>query len=280
MTKNKFLALVYADLFSFPLSSEELFYWQINWPALRNWTEETINRLIDSEDGYYFLKGAKGLVARRKDREGYSLQKLHQAKKVADQLKKLPLIEAIYVTGSVAVGNATLDCDIDLMIITKPGSLWLTRLLVVSLLKIQGVYRGPKNIENKICTNLYLDGRHLVMGQKSLFVAHEILQARCLFDRDGCNFYWLKANEWVADFLPQAYFARLREITQFKKSGEVFWRPLFYPLEMVSFFLQICYMHAKMTREKVGWGYAFFHPNDLSGLIQKRFEQRLLKLEK
>ena len=38
---------------------------------------------------------------------------------------------------------------------------------------------------------------------------------------------------------------------------------LILPFELLAFLAQYLYMRPKMTNEKVGWGFAFFHPDQL-----------------
>jgi len=85
---------------------------------------------------YFVLPGREYLIEKYKQREKYSAEKIERASRVIKYLKKIPSIQAIFLTGSVAVGNAKKEADIDLMIVTKPNTLWLTRLLVFIFLKL------------------------------------------------------------------------------------------------------------------------------------------------
>lgn len=204
-------AVVYADIFGYPLTVKEAKLWAI-----------------------------------RKEREKYSVAKFDQATQITSLLKFIPTIEAIFLTGSVAAKNAKKDADIDLMIITSPNTAWLTRSLVFTLLKILRKFKNP------VCPNIFLDRNHLEVRNKNLFTAHEILQAKCLYEKNQTSFKLLNANEWVKDYLP-------------------------LPFELLAFVIQYFYQKPKQTNEKLGWGYAFFHPNDLSEDVVKKFDQRLVK---
>lgn len=208
---NELAAVVYADLFGYPLTINEAKLWAI-----------------------------------RKTREKHSLEKFNEATKIVSILKWVPTIEAIFLTGSVAVKNAKKNADVDLMILTSFNTVWLTRGVVFSLLKIL------KKFKNPICPNIFLDLNHLEIKNKNLYTAHEILQAKCLYDKNKTGYKWLKANNWVKEYLP-------------------------LPFELLAFFIQYHYQKSKQSNEKLGWGYMFFHPNDLSQKVLKKFEQRLLK---
>lgn len=208
---NELAAVVYADMFGYPLTIKESKLWAI-----------------------------------RLQREKYSQKLFDQAVETAFILKKIPTIEAIFLTGSAAAKNAKKNADADLMIVTSPNTLWLTRALVYILLKML------KKFKNPICPNIFLDKNHLEIKNRNIFTAHEILQVKCLYDKNAVSRKWLTANEWVKEYLP-------------------------LPFEMLAFVISYLYQKPKQTNEKLGWGYAFFHPNELSEKVLKKFETRLLK---
>ena len=245
---NELAAVVYAGLFGYPLTVKEAKLWAI-----------------------------------RKTRAEYSQQKEEAAIKTAGQLKKIPTIAAVFLTGSVAARNARVGADIDLMIITSSHTLWLTRAVVFLLLKNLKLLKSLKNLKrNQICPNIFLDLNHLEIKDRNLFTAHEVLKAKCLYDYGGVYKKWLEDNIWTKKYLPLVYSASLR--ANAKQSPDVpkqiassLWFLAMTPLELFAFILQYLYMKPKMTHEKVGWGYAFFHPNNLSEKVLKKFEKELLK---
>ncbi len=230
--------LKYFDQYDYPLTKDELEFWsgaKVRWLPKRPKLEK-IRRL----------------------REKYSLLKWGIAYRQAARLAKLPLVAAIFVTGSLAMNNCKKSDDIDLMIITYPNTLWITRFLVnVYFLKYRR-FPGAKTAPDKICTNLWLDTNNLVMHTHSLYTSHEILQAKCIFDRGGVQDQFLKQNAWVKDYLPNAYKKSFENL-KFKNYKLI----KNYKLKIINyilFYVQWLYMKPKMTTEKVGPGFAFFHP--------------------
>src|SRR3989344_7290328 len=65
-----------------------------------------------------------------------SENKIDKATRIAILLSKIPTINLICATGSIAINNATKDADLDLFIVTTKDTLWLTRPFVFLLLKI------------------------------------------------------------------------------------------------------------------------------------------------
>lgn len=245
LTPDQLAAVVYADLFGYPLTVKEAKLWAI-----------------------------------RKTRGENSAEKLAKAKEITIFLKQIPTVQAIFVTGSVGVNNAKAKADIDLMIVTLPDTLWLTRLIVFLAFKLTGKLKKP------YCPNIFLDTNHLEIPDKNLYVAHEVLQAQCLYDRGDVARKWLEANAWTREYLPRAYKHKMNYVLCIKgyagKDGIIhntypIPHSLLLPFELVAFLLQYLYMKNKMTSEQVGWGFALFHPNSLSKKVLRKFTRRLVK---
>jgi predicted nucleotidyltransferase len=254
-------------LFGFPLIQSESKLWAIG----RN------QKLVSRKESL----GHKETV--RKTRMQTSLKKRKLAQRLVKALSKIPSVEGVFLTGSVAAWNALPGADIDLMIVTTPNTLWLTRTVVVGLLKITGNYRSRYKVVNKVCTNIFLDTNHLKIEEKNLYTAHEVLQAECLFDRNGIQKRWLKENSWTKLFLPRAYQARIegdqegnRDIISDLVRHFGFGLA---PFELLALLAQYFYMMPRVTREKISWGRAIFHPNDLTAKIYEKWCTKLIKLK-
>lgn len=287
LNRNEFLGLVYSDIFDFPLKREEASLWQLNLQNQRlNRDKNGYERFLETDGEYFYLKRRKGIVELRKKREIISRDKFKRAEKVRDALEKVPTVRGVFLTGSLAVSNAPSAADIDLMVITAPGVMWLSRLVVVSYLKLRGIYRGKKGDQvDKICTNIWLDEDHLKIKQKNLYTAHEILQVKVLFDRGGVYGTWLRENKWTGRYLPKAYQYQISNINpstslrardqkykpKVKKLGWL------WPVEEMVYRVQFWYMKPKVTNEKVSRGQAFFHPRDLSEEVIQKFNQGVVK---
>lgn len=248
--------LQYFDRHDYPLTKKELEFW-----LHADLPEHTSTVSTEESSGYAYLKNRKKCISVRQSRRNYSLKKWQIAKHFANQLKKIESIEAIFVTGALAMDNCPENDDIDIMIVCAPNTLWLTRLRVFLLLN--GHRRPPSlpehssdRVSNKICDNLYLDTKHLRIVRQDLYTAHEILQAKCVFDRSNCAQQFLIENAWVKSYLPGAYpQINLKESRNIYSSNIVT-----TCMNAVCFVLQYIYMMPKITHEKISLHSAFFHP--------------------
>lgn len=255
-------SIVYHDIFDYPLTSAELIKWSAG--------EKVGIEIEDSElfvykKGYFYLSGREGLVLKRTLKERSSKRKIKLAKKAAAFLGKIPTVKGVVVTGALAMKSAGEGSDIDLMVITKEGTLWISRLISLLALKLFGfkVRRfGQKGQEDKLCLNMWLDESYLSWpkGKRNLYTAHEIAQTKALVNKGSVYEKFIAENSWVKDYWPNA--VKVKEVLKRKKDGSFF--RLFEPLARG---LQLKYMEGKRTREVVTKRRALFHPVDWSEFV-------------
>jgi len=187
--------------------------------------------------------------------------------------------------------NSPPNDDIDIMLVVRPHTLWFTRIVITGFLIITGQRRPARlaehsspRVRDKICDNLYLDLNHLHINHLSinqslinqstnLFLAHEILQAKCIFDRGGVRRQFLLANSWTKKYLPIAYAETINKFknSKIEKLNEN-WKLkiaklLLWSINLLLFIVQYLYMRHYLSREKIGLGSAFFHPRSYMLLL-------------
>jgi hypothetical protein len=194
-------ALAYADLFDAPLSAEEIYRYQIT----TSFSEAEITRALGSEPGlragvvsdgkYYCLKGREGLFAVRAERAAASRKVWERARLYAGWLRRLPFVRMVAVTGALAVNNVNGRYDIDLLVISRPGRVWLCRRGLI------GWVRVGRLLGDDLCPNYILSEGSLELAQRDFFTAHELAQMVPLY---GARVYdrMLEANGWASTYLP------------------------------------------------------------------------------
>lgn len=195
--------LRYGALFNFPLTEEELRQYLIGVKAP--------GRVIPTGNfhkvGEYFtLRGREALVPLRQKNTNYTQKKIARAVKLSNWLRIFPGVRMVGLTGSVAARNAGPSDDIDLMIVTAPGRIWLTRATVLSVLSLAGLKRPDREggyFDNQFCFNLWLEDSPygLRIHQEDLYTAYEVCLMKPLL---GGETYlkFLRINGWYRKFLP------------------------------------------------------------------------------
>lgn len=257
-------SVLYHNLFDYPLSFQDLIKWQIG----KDVKDIKSTAIITNKSGYYFLQGRGGLIYKKLLRKRISVKKIKIAKKSAKLLSFVPGVKMIAVTGSLAMENSSEESDIDLMIITKRGLLWTTRLFVYLTLYLFGVQTrnpGKGQQKDKLCLNIWLDESDLIWSKKdrNIYTAHEIAQIIPIVNKDKTYELFLIENKWILNFWPNAVHLdkNLNTISPcfllFSKS----------PIEKLAFKLQYQYMKNKITREVITPTRALFHPRDWAKVV-------------
>jgi hypothetical protein len=195
--------LLYSDLFDYPLTLAEAAHYLIGRPdtpgevrtclARSSWLAD---RVIEM-NGYLAMRGREDLIARRLDRATSSDRLWRRMQRFVRVLRTLPFVRMIAVTGALAMKNSAAHDDIDVLIVTAPDRVWLTRALAIAL-----VYAG-KLCGDTLCPNYVISERVLALDRHTLFVAHEFAQmvpvyGLAVYDR------MCAVNPWIQRVLPNA----------------------------------------------------------------------------
>jgi len=199
-----FRTVLYGDVFDFPMTAREIHHFLIDeQPASCEAVERTIagsmalaSALI-CVDGYFACAGRESIVALRKEREQVVARMWPQALRYGRWLSRLPFVRMVGLTGALAIRNAYDGDDIDYMLITVPGRVWMARALAIGIVRaarLQGVI---------VCPNYVVADDALEQSRRDLFIAHELAQMIPLY---GHDLYWRlrQTNPWAEAHLPNA----------------------------------------------------------------------------
>jgi hypothetical protein len=192
LVKAILATLAYHDIFDYPLTEKELKLWLYKYnvsvkdlkPALKHLLG---HKKIVFEFNRYALANRKHIISQYLEKLPATYAKQALAKRIGRFLQLVPWVQMIGLTGNLAMSNAQLNDDIDLMFICQKNRLWLSRLLVLAILFFTGNKRAYKSTKHKdkACPNLWLDTSSLSVLAKNAFTAHEVLAVMPLFDRDN-----------------------------------------------------------------------------------------------
>lgn len=275
----RFLSLVYHDLFAYPLTASELEFWQIG-------TTDNPKHIVARSGPFYFLPNRREILLKRASLKSSSEEKYKIAQKAAKILSSVPTVKFIGMTGSLSMGGAKEEEDIDLLIVTSVGTLWITRLVSLFLLNFKGLKIrrfGDKHFKNKLCLNMWLDEQSLnFVDRKEIYTAHELLQIKPLFNCSGVYHKLLTSNKWVRQFFPNAFKKCIVHSAQYSgnRKGQGVWIKVLRILETPARIAQIFHMSTKRTREIVDNSHALLHPVAWNEYVPQIFIARLEQLSK
>lgn len=281
--------IAYSDQFEYPLTRAEVVTRLVQKPGeaatSRAAVREQLAYLVESgqlhqDQNYYFLPGRKNNVSLRQEREKRALRHFSTVELQAAQMVSLvPTVRAIAVTGSAALYCPRKGDDLDLMIIVRPGTVWVTRLFVVLIVSVLGRRRfwweddswldAPSNNDRgtkkrgldthanfvmriiqsffqqkeiKWCLNLWLSEKSLAVARpkRSYYTAYEVMQARFLYDVGGVEEAFLFQNRWVKSVLPLYYQARKKKrVVQATLFQKVLIESVFFLFRPVFFLIDV-----------------------------------------
>ncbi len=274
------LTLAYSDIFATPLTAIDIHRRLIGFKSSLTQVKKSLHHLLlnnrlSFQNNYYFFPDRQTILKLSRQRQLVSKLKLKKAKIWAARLASLPSILAIYLTGSVAVANASPEADLDFLIITRVNQLWTTRFFLNLLLDILNLRRRPGNqfSRDKLCLNLFLTPNSLTLppSKQNLHSAYELIQFKSLFERQPLQTQFYQANSWFQTYLPNFTFPSSPTFSQSLSSFS------FNPLERPLFAMQRYYMRSKITHELINLHFAFFHPRPLYPSILSKLKSRLVR---
>lgn len=280
--KSIIKTLAYADVFDYPLTLEEIWKYLISEDIV---TKEKLkgeiaglNSEIKKQGKFYFLQGRSKIIEKRKRREEESKEKIAKLKKIIPFLSFVPTVQFIGVSGALAMQNAERQDDIDLFVITKKNTLWVTRLILIVMLQLLGSRRkrNGENSKDKICLNFLIDETELNFSKRNdLYNAHEICQMKAVFNRNNLYQRFMNTNKWVEKFLPNCINDKM-----FRLNENLYKKSKLSLFELPAKRFQFWYMKKHRTREIVSDSVLAFHPIDYKTRILNAYKLRLKKYEK
>jgi predicted nucleotidyltransferase len=193
-------AIQYADRFDQAVSTADIFRY-LDTPSdavqVASVLERNSERTWHSQDGMHCLRGREALFAETRERAQRSRIIWLRARQWAAIMAHLPCVRMIAVTGSLAMNNMRPEADIDYLVVTTPGRVWTTRLMLVGLVRLARIL----NVE--LCPNYVLSTEVMHLDDQTFFTARELAQMVPVF---GLERYrtMMQLNAWMLHYLPAA----------------------------------------------------------------------------
>jgi hypothetical protein len=193
--------VAYGDVFDHPLSAREIHRYLEAVPASLDEVEATAEELLPNRLGWsgdhYAMPGREHLSEIRRRREAVASELWPHALRCGRAIARVPFVRMVALTGALAMDNVDDGADLDYLIVTEPGRVWLARAMIIQLVRINRL-RGVT-----ICPNWILSEDTLGLERRDLFAARELLQ---MVPISGFDVYrrMIEANPWTFEILPNA----------------------------------------------------------------------------
>ncbi len=194
--------LLYYEIFEHPLTAEELYYLSPRNSITRGDVMVILERLsqsgtVRSRDGFYWPgHNASSLADVRLKRSRLARRRLVIARVAAGLIKHFPFVRAIFISGDLSKGVANPKSDIDYVVVTEPGRLWICRSILVAFKKLFLL-----NSKKYFCLNYYLDADHLSLDEHNYYTATEVAHLKPLFNTP-LYLRYMNANGWIKRYFP------------------------------------------------------------------------------
>ncbi len=194
-------ALLYYDIFQYPLTSKEVFHFMSTNHVTQDEVTEALKELSDKgyifqQDDFYSVRENREIIDRRVKGNNEAQKWIHPAEKQACLIYSFPFVRAVMVSGSLSKNYMDDKSDLDFFIITAPQRLWIARTLLVIYKKLV-LFNSHKHF----CVNYFIDSDHLEIEEKNIFTATELAT---LIPLCGNHYYsrLFENNKWLKEFLP------------------------------------------------------------------------------
>jgi hypothetical protein len=205
------LAVAYGDVFNYPMSVEEIQRYLVDARASTTtvqqlvWEETKQAQRLSQRGELVCLAGREGLFEIRNRRQAIAQERWAAARAYGRILAGLPFVRMVAVTGSLAMDNVEAGGDIDYLVVTAAGRLWLCRAMTILVVR-WAAFRGER-----LCPNYFLSQTSLESKPHTLYNAHELahmvpLNNPKLYQRMRAS------NAWTSRYLPNAQSAPTRTL--------------------------------------------------------------------
>lgn len=199
--------LFYFAHFDYPPTISEIFTF-LRFRTTHGFLEKTITELERS--GAVYIRASRVSLKKSsfkifKTNCVYSYELSHSFKQILSFFTWIPMVKLLGISGSLSMQDADKDGDIDIFLVTKDQTLWITRfivLVITRLLRLMHIHPAAK-----LCWNLIQEENSLALppSKRNEYAAHEILQMKPLFNRARTYEIFLCKNQWVTEIFPNVH---------------------------------------------------------------------------
>ncbi len=210
------------SMFETPVTVFELWKWMLD-PDRAYSLEEThaaldgtwLREKLVEADGVWTVasspllpQGGAGGGPLRRERFLDATRKFKKLRRAMRFVRLVPGVVGVAAGNTLAWWNTRPDSDIDLLVVTRPGTIWLARLLVVTPFALLGKRPGAASVD-PFCFSFFvttdaLDFSSLRLDGGDPYLAYWTRSLVPVFDRGGVFDRLSNENRWAREVLPNA----------------------------------------------------------------------------
>ncbi len=194
--------LLYYDIWGYPLKAEEILRFLPERVSSAQELGRHLERcaargLISEASGYYSVRTeARELAELRGRKERRAALMWKAARLSAGIIKTFPFVRGVFVSGELSKNVASPRGDIDFLILTEPGRLWIARSLLTLFKKIFLL-----NKKKFFCINYFVAAGHCSLDAGNIYLASEVAHLKPLYNVPLFREY-MRANQWIEMYFP------------------------------------------------------------------------------
>ncbi|MCB9798852.1 hypothetical protein H6758_03955 [Candidatus Nomurabacteria bacterium] len=201
-------------MFDYPLTKEEFFRYGWKLPAQSSFDRITdvLRELVKEGDieikhHFYFFPGRSKTVEIRREKAWILAQKHKKAQRAMRFIRWIPFLQAVFLCNQFEVSTRD-ESDIDFLIVTKPGRIWVARFFCILVLGIMRLRIQKKTRKSKICLSFFissdaLDFSKLSSRNDNVYFLYWIALLMPLYDPQQIFKKVMKENKhWLSEHIP------------------------------------------------------------------------------
>jgi hypothetical protein len=220
LEQSIFRTIAWFSLFETPVTVFEIWKWMLE--PNRPYSLEEVYAALDGDwlrgrlakqDGYRTLltlsiSNPSGFASERRARFVDATRKYAKLRRAARYLALIPWIDGVAAGNTLAWWNTRQDSDIDVFLVVRPGTIWLSRLAAVAPFALAGKRPGSSKTDS-FCFSFFaasdsldLSGLRLPGGDP--YLAYWASSLVPVVDDGGLFESFVESNAWTSTMLPHA----------------------------------------------------------------------------
>ncbi|MEX2117102.1 MAG: hypothetical protein WEB37_09450 [Bacteroidota bacterium] len=159
-----------------------------------------LSALLREDQGLYYLSQSEtNPVVDRRLNEQRARWFMKIAKAMAWVIRRCPFVRGLGVSGELSKGVVSQDGDIDLVVVTAPKRVWITRTILILFKKVFLL-----NQKKFFCVNHFIAEDYYSVSEKNRYIALEIATLTPLFNAPFFSRLAV-SNPWIREYYPNIH---------------------------------------------------------------------------